>query len=61
MNEHGDEIKKGVKKAALGIGLWAGVKIATTGLIIIGIPVLIHKVNKMEKSEAQSLADAMFD
>jgi hypothetical protein len=61
VNEHGDEIKKAGKKLAAGAGLVIGAKIVATGMILIGIPVLIHKVNKLEKNEAQAFNDAMFD
>lgn len=61
MYEHGNEIRKAGRRLAAGVGLAIGAKVVATGMILIGIPVLIHKVNKMEKNESHQLASDLFD
>ena len=61
INNHGDEIKKVGKKVAAGVGIAVAGKVVATGMILIGIPVLIHKVNKLEKNEAHAFCNDMFD
>lgn len=61
VNEHGDEIKKAGRKVAAAAGVAIAGKVVATGMILIGIPVLIHKVNKLEKNQAQAFCNDMFD
>ena len=61
VNEHGDEIKKAGRKFAAAAGLAIAGKVVATGMILIGIPVIIHKINKMDNNSAHQLANDMFD
>lgn len=61
VNEHGDEIRKAGKKLAAGVFVVGAAKVVATGMILIGIPVIIHKINKMDNNSAHQLANDMFD